>query len=136
MVGKWGTPQWVSIDTSISNNEYAKKDYTKSMYESYLEGCEKANHSNSYRNLKNQFATDVFHDLNSRIADYTFGVKNNLKSNLESDITVLHGGISIDNKGKGKQCFIKADFALRRNGGGHDIMLFEATKNHLSHEKT
>ena len=123
----------VNVDTSANNGEYATREYTKSMYETNLKGHEKAKHANEYRKVKESFNSTILRELNERTADFTFGVKNTSRANLESDLTVFEDGIGIENKGKGKQCFIKSSFALSKRGTGHDIVLIEEPENHLSH---
>lgn len=57
------------------------------------------------------------------------------KSGLEANTDITEGGISIRNRGKGRQCFIKTEFALRRHqqqGELHSLLL-EEPENHLSH---
>ena len=45
---------------------------------------------------------------------------------------IYEDDIGIDNKGTGKQIFIKTDFALNRIGDNVDIVLIEEPENHLS----
>lgn len=126
--------KYVMIDTAISNNEYAHKEYTRNMYECSLEGNEKAKHSFLYRSTKENFSSGVLKELNERVK-YKFGLKNNSKSNFESDLTILDNDIPIEYKGKGQQCFVKANFALSKRKNGHDVVLIEEPENHLSHIK-
>lgn len=126
--------KYVMIDTAISNNEYAHKEYTRNMYECSLEGNEKAKHSFLYRSTKENFSNGVLKELNDRV-EYKFGLKNNSKSNFESDLTILDNNIPIEYKGKGQQCFVKANFALNKRKNGHDVVLIEEPENHLSHSK-
>lgn len=122
----------VLIDTSVNNQEYANREYVRSMYESISQPLQRANLSFQYREAKREFAEVNLQTVNQR-EDYAFGLRNNSKSNLDADLTVLENGISIDYKGKGKQCFIKAEFALARSNGGQDAVLIEEPENHLSH---
>jgi predicted ATP-dependent endonuclease of OLD family len=48
-------------------------------------------------------------------------------------LTIFEGNISIDNKGKGRQCIIKTELALSRNDNDLEIVLLEEPENHLSH---
>ena len=41
--------------------------------------------------------------------------------------------MNMENKGKGKQCFIKAEFALNKKDSDLDVVLIEEPENHLSH---
>ena len=124
--------RWVIIDTAANNNEYATREYIKNMYESILEGHEKASHSFEYRKAKDKYSLEALHGINDRI-EYKFGIKNSSKANLETDLTVIEDGVSIENKGKGRQCFVKASFALAKHKKGQDIILIEEPENHLSH---
>lgn len=121
------------IDNSQISSEYAIKEYVKDMYNSYANGVEKNKHQNEYRKHKESFKTAVLSDLNTRLEEYNFSLKNNSKANLETDLTLSEGEISIDNKGKGKQCFIKTEFALNKKEKNLDIVLIEEPENHLSH---
>ena len=88
---------------------------------------------------KNKFRDVVLKELNCRTDDYSFSIRTNSKSNLESDLTIKEGDIEIENRGKGRQCFIKTDFALQKNESELDIILLEEPENHLrsyKHEET
>jgi putative ATP-dependent endonuclease of OLD family len=121
------------IDNSQVSSEYAIKEYVKDMYNSYADGVEKNKHQNEYRKHKEGFKVSVLSDLNTRLDEYNFSIKNNSKANLETDLTLCEDDISIDNKGKGKQCFIKTEFALNKKEKNLDIVLIEEPENHLSH---
>lgn len=123
------------LDGSQINNEYATREYVKEMYRAKIDDAEKHKHRNEYRNHKRQFRNNVLGELNDRLDSYKFSVVTNSKSNLETDLTITEGDISIENKGKGRQCFIKTEFALHRSSTGNplDVMLLEEPENHLSH---
>lgn len=125
----------VFIDSSQISNEYATRDYIKTLYESNVHDAEKSKHQNEYRRSKEEFKRKVFADLNTKLIDYSFSIKSGSKSCLETDLTISQDEINIENKGKGQQCFIKTDFALRKKVGDHeiDIVLLEEPENHLSH---
>ncbi len=121
------------LDNTQINNEYATKSYIKALYNSSIVDSEKHKHHNEYRKHKEQFRSVVLNDLNERITDYSFSVRTSSKANLESDLTIKEGNIEIENKGKGRQCFIKTDFALQKNERELDLILLEEPENHLSH---
>lgn len=124
------------IDSSQINNEHATREYIKALYNSILSGSEKNKHLNEYRKYKNNYTENVLNDINDRLIDNKFIVQTNSKSNLETDLNISDTtGISIDNKGKGKQCFIKTEFALRIKDRTKelDLVLLEEPENHLSH---
>ncbi|MBA4406572.1 ATP-dependent endonuclease [bacterium] len=123
----------ILLDHSQIGNEYALREYVRDMYYNYIEGAEKQKHFNKYREHKNIYVRETLSNLNSRIENYTFSIKNNSKSNLETDLTLCEGDIDIENKGRGKQCFIKTEFALSKKGNNIDVILIEEPENHLSH---
>lgn len=123
----------ILIDNTQISNEYATRQYVSSMYQSTVENAEKNKHQNEYRKHKKNFKNAVLHELNDKISNYSFSIKTNSKSNLETDLTISENEIEIENKGKGRQCFIKTEFALKKNETDLDIVLIEEPENHLSH---
>jgi len=123
------------LDSSQINNEYATREYVRDLYGSNVDGPEKSKHQNEYRKHKKAFRDKVFAGLNDRLEKYKFAIKTTGKANLETDLTVTENGITIENKGKGLQCFIKTEFALKKpsHGTAIDILLLEEPENHLSH---
>lgn len=123
------------VDSSQINNDYATREYTKVIYNSKAEIGERILHQNEYRRYKSEFRAKVLSDLNERLGSYGFDVRTDTKSNLKTDLTITENGISIENKGKGRQCFIKTEFALQRNNveKSLDVLLLEEPENHLSH---
>lgn len=124
----------ILLDNSQINNNYATKKYISKNYNSWLEDGEKNKHENEYRKNKEEFSNNVLSSLNERIDKlYQFSIKTDSESNFESDLTITEDGIPLDNKGKGRQCFIKTDFALNQKRNKIDIVLLEEPENHLSH---
>lgn len=127
--------KYVVIDNSHISNEYAMRDYIKTMYEENVQEIDRNKNQNEYRRYKEEFRKKVLSDVNDKIKDYAFVLKTGSKANLETDLTISEGEISIENKGKGRQCFIKTDFALKKKNKGDvlDVILIEEPENHLSH---
>ena len=123
----------ILIDNTQISNEYAAKQYVKTMYYSATKDSEKNKHQNEYRKHKQDFKNNVLSDVNGRIDNYSFSIKTNSRANLETDLTISEGSIEIENKGKGRQCFINTEFALRKNESDLDVVLIEEPENHLSH---
>lgn len=121
------------IDTAQTSSEYAMKEYVKDVYTSTATPAERLNHQHQYRVHKDTFKNSVFKPLNDRTVDYSFGIRTGSKSNVETDLAIFENEIGIEHKGKGRQCFIKADLALKRGVANLDIVLFEEPENHLSH---
>jgi len=124
----------ILIDNSQVSSEYAMKEFVKDIYNSSVKNSiEKYTHQHEYRSHKEDFKNNAFKEINARLGEYKFAIKSNSKSNLETDLTIFEGNISIDNKGKGRQCIIKTELALSRNDNDLEIVLLEEPENHLSH---
>lgn len=125
----------VLIDNSQISNEYATRAYVKAIYNSNVDDIEKNKYQNEYRKHRDLFKSNVLFDLNNRIGEYAFTLRSGSRTNLEMDLTISEEGINIENRGKGRQCFIKTEFALQKKHSGKDldIILIEEPENHLSH---
>ena len=121
------------IDSSQINNEYATREYTRSMYAANATVVQRNLHGFEYRKAKSKFKDDVFKTMNDALDTYKFDVRTSSKASVETDIVITEGDIPIDNKGKGRQCFIKTEFALRNREHALDVLLLEEPENHLSH---
>ena len=128
----------IFIDNSLMSSEYAMKEYVKDIFNSSVNDItEKHQLQHDYRILKDKFKKESLSNLNQRLSNNncSFAIKSNSKSNIETDITIYEDDISIDSKGKGRQCFIKTSLALSRSGKCLDLILLEEPENHLSHGK-
>lgn len=121
------------LDSTQINNEYATRSYITTLYHNNVDEIEKNKHHNEYRKHKENFRADVLHDLNERIDGYAFSIRTSTKANLETDLAIRENEIEIENKGKGRQCFVKTDFALQKSQNDLDLILLEEPENHLSH---
>jgi len=123
------------LDNTKINNEYATSSYVRTLYNSSVTSSDRTKHLFEYRNSKVNFKENTLKEVNQRIGEgkYEFSIKNNSKANLESDLTITEGNIDIQNRGKGRQCFIKTEFALQKNENELDFILLEEPENHLSH---
>jgi putative ATP-dependent endonuclease of OLD family len=121
------------IDSSQINNEYATREYTRSMYDVHAEPAERTLHGFEYRKAKNDFTNTIFKPMNDTLETFKFDVRSSPKASLDTDLIITEDGLSIDSKGKGRQCFIKTEFALRNRKKDLDVVLLEEPENHLSH---
>jgi putative ATP-dependent endonuclease of OLD family len=71
--------------------------------------------------------------MNEALDTYKFDVRTSPKASVEMDLIITEGDIPIDSKGRGRQCFIKTEFALRNRERTLDVLLLEEPENHLSH---
>lgn len=123
----------ILIDSSQINSGYATREYTRSMYAASATVAQRNFHSVEYRKAKSKFKNDVFKEMNEALESYKFDLRTSPKASVETDIIITEGEIPIDSKGKGRQCFIKTEFALRDRGPALDVLLLEEPENHLSH---
>lgn len=121
------------IDSSQINNDYAAREYTRSMYAANASVVQRNHHGFEYRKAKAAFRDGVLADVNGEGNVYKFDVRTSPKSSLETDIIITEGDIPIESKGKGRQCFIKTEFALQNREHVVDVLLLEEPENHLSH---
>lgn len=127
----------VLIDSTNMSTEYTTNDFVKRMYIQYTENSasEKATHKSKYRQMRLSYCTEALSSLNNRVppeSNYAFGLKPVSDNSFEKDIMIYENDIAIDNKGTGKQVFIKTDFALEHAGDNVDVILIEEPENHLS----
>lgn len=127
--------RYLAIDSSRIDSDYAAREYTRSVFALHTDVAHRSKLENSYRLNKRNFKNTSLAELNDKLDDYKFSVRTSAKSNLEADLVITEDDIPIENKGKGRQCFIKTEFALRRRAGGNhlDVLLLEEPENHLSH---
>jgi putative ATP-dependent endonuclease of OLD family len=123
----------VLIDNTQINNDYVLSSYTRAMYAANSTVMERNNLGYKYRKVKSDFRDDALNTLNDKLTKYKFDIRSGQKSNLESEIIITEDNIPIGNKGRGKQCFIKTEFALQNSAHAIDLVLIEEPENHLSH---
>ena len=121
------------IDGSQINNEYATREYTRAMYSTHATVAERNLHGFEYRKAKSKFKDEALREMNDKLPSYKFDVRTSPKASVETDIILTEGDIPIESKGKGRQCFIKTEFALRNGERSLDVLLLEEPENHLSH---
>ena len=123
----------LAIDNTKISSELASRAYIKTIYHANTSDTEKHSLKYAYREAKDLYAKNNFSIINARMeGDYGFSVRNNVKANLETDLTICRSGVDIDNLGMGQQCFIRTEFALAKRTN-IDIVLLEEPENHLSH---
>ena len=125
----------ILIDSALIGTEYATRQYTKSLYDANTDIAQRHQNNHAYRQSKAAFKEAALADVNAGIGDFDFAIRNDNKANLELDLMITEQGIPVAQMGKGRQCFIKADFALQQRDGATpiDLILIEEPENHLSH---
>jgi predicted ATP-dependent endonuclease of OLD family len=127
--------KYLALDSSQINNDYATKEYIKTVYENYVDQTDRIKLRNEYRQQKVTFRDTKLKDINDQLPEYQFAIRSSSKSNLETDLNIVEDDVPIENKGKGRQCFIKTEFALKQHDENKklDVLLLEEPENHLSH---
>lgn len=120
------------IDSSLINNEHATREYTRSMYAAHASVAQRNLHGFEYRKAKAKFKDDIFKTLNDGLDAYKFDIRTSPKASVETDIIITEDNIPVESKGKGRQCFIKTEFALRNREHALHVLLLEEPENHLS----
>jgi putative ATP-dependent endonuclease of OLD family len=120
------------IDSSRINNEYAAREYTRSMYAAHASTAQRNMHGFEYRKAKAKFKNEVFGTMNDTLDAYKFDVRTSPKASVDTDIIITENNIPVDSKGMGRQCFIRTEFALRDQEHALHVLLLEEPENHLS----
>lgn len=121
------------IDSTQINNKTATNRYVHDLYESQVAKNDQIKLKNKYREQKINFKKDNLNSLSPSNNTYNFAIKSNSESNLLTDLTIEEDGVAIENRGKGRQCIIKTEFALAQSSSGLSFALLEEPENHLSH---
>lgn len=119
----------VLIDNSVRKNNLFDS-YSKRIFNNNKELTERQNLSYQFRKNIQNFVNENTEQLN--INDYNFGIDEN-KTVLENLLDLKSDGVSIQNKGKGKENLIKTEIALEVES---DLILLEEPENHLSYINT
>ena len=124
----------ITIDNTCNHNtSYSMDEYVRAIFHSRLTTEQRVETKHKYHNHKFDFAKDVLSPFNDE--NYAFSLKNDSDCNLETDITIIKDGVSVDNKGTGMQCFIKTELSLSKMGDDIDVVLLEEPESHLSYTK-
>lgn len=125
------------LDSSKIDSEHAAREYTRALFAANISANDRCRLQSAYRQAKLQFADQHLKDTNSRTDGFSFGLRTSSRTNLETDLSIHESSLPLELRGKGRQCQIKTEFALKRGSGdGLDVLLIEEPENHLSHAST
>ncbi|NBD25542.1 ATP-dependent nuclease [Paenibacillus glycinis] len=119
----------VLIDNSIRKNNLFDS-YSKRIFNNNIKVRDRQHLSYQFRKNIQNFITENNEQLN--IKEYNFGIDED-KTVLENLLDLKSDGVSIQNKGKGKENLIKTEIALEVEC---DLILLEEPENHLSYINT
>ncbi|MFV9671517.1 ATP-dependent nuclease [Pantoea sp. KXB25] len=123
------------LDSARIDSDHAANEYTRAVYGVSVPLADRYRLESTWRQQKNHFREQHLSGVNSALDAYQFSVRSGVKAGLEANLDITEEGISIRNRGKGRQCLIKTEFALRRREeqGELHALLLEEPENHLSH---
>lgn len=119
----------VLIDNSIRKNNLFDS-YSKRIFNNNIKVTDRQNLSYQFRKNIQGFVNENTEQLN--LKEYNFGIDED-KTVLENLLDLKSDGVSIQNKGKGKENLIKTEIALEVES---DLILLEEPENHLSYINT
>lgn len=123
------------LDSARIDSDHAAQEYTRAVFGVSVSLAERYRLESTWRQQRNYFREQHLSGINGALDTCQFSVSYGGKAGLEANLDITEDGIPVRHRGKGRQCFIKTEFALRRreeNGELHALLL-EETENHLSH---
>jgi len=125
----------LALDSSKIDSDHAAREYTRAVFGLHADTSERHKLENQYRRGKDSFRNEYLGPLNRKLSDYQFSVRSGSRSNLEVDLVITEDNIPLESRGKGRQCFLKTQFALSKHKVGKQlhVLLLEEPENHLSH---
>ncbi len=123
------------LDSARIDSDHAAQEYTRTLFSVNVPVAERYRLENTWRQQKNLFHEEQLSAINEGFETCQLGIRSGPHSRLEASLDITEDGISVRNHGKGRQCFIKTEFVLRRREQhrGLDALLLEEPENHLSH---
>lgn len=125
----------VLLDSARIDSDHAAQEYIRAVYGVNVPLPDRYRLENTWRQQKNLFREQHLSGVNNGLEAYQFSVRSGARACLEANLDITEEGVPIRNRGKGRQCFIKTEFALRRREqqGELHALLLEEPENHLSH---
>ncbi len=121
----------VTIDNSNIDTSNSFNYYNKMLFNNAYDSSQRIKIKDSFRNSLNDTCSSLdlkISDSNSR----SFGV-NEKKVIFENIVSIVDGGILLENKGKGQENLVKTEIAIDKKKDILDLVLIEEPENHLSH---
>lgn len=123
------------LDSARIDSDHTANEYTRAVWGVSVPLADRYRMENTWRQQKNHFREQHLAEINSAIDTYQFSGRYGGKAGFEANLDITEEGISIRSRGKGRQCFIKTESALRRREEQRELhaLLLEEPENHLSH---
>ncbi len=125
------------LDSARIDTDHAAQEYTRTLYNVKCRCLRRYRLENSWRQQKDRFQELHLSAIIEEIETCQFGIRSGMRAGLEASLDIMEDRIPIRDRGKGRQCFIKTEFALRRREQHKelDVQLLEEPEKHLSHVK-
>ncbi|ADO08000.1 predicted ATP-dependent endonuclease of the OLD family (plasmid) [Pantoea vagans C9-1] len=125
------------LDSARIDTDHAAQEYTRTLYNVKCRCLRRYRLENSWRQQKDRFQELHLSAIIEEIETCLFGIWSGMRAGLEASLNIMEDRIPIRDRGKGRQCFIKTEFALRRREQHKelDVQLLEEPEKHLSHVK-
>lgn len=122
------------LDNTRIDSEYAAREYIRSVFESHTDPKERSRLENLYRKSKGDFGQLHLAAIKKEDEETRFALRSSTRANLATDLSITEKNIPLEARGRGRQCFVKTDFALSRKAAksGLELLLIEEPENHLS----
>lgn len=123
---------YLHLDTTTIDSAFAAKSYVKQIYDAVSTESQRCTLSTKYRSARDEFSNKELKVLPA-VERSNFSLRNDMKSSLDQNLIIEEDGINLEQKGKGRQVYVKTDFALNQQGDRSlDFILIEEPENHLS----
>jgi len=122
--------KYVAINTSEQASSASFNYYNKRIFNNTYSDSDKLNYKNDFRNRVKRAFNDIA--LENIDTDKKFAIDNK-RIILENVLTITENGIALENKGKGRENFIKTQIALDKAKERTEVITIEEPENHLSH---
>ena len=125
----------LKLDSARIDTDHAAQEYTRTLYNVNVAVSDRYPLENSWRQQKDRFQEQHLSAINQEIETCQFGIRSGMRAGLEASLDIMEDGVPIRDTGKGRQRFIKTEFALRRREQHKklDVLLLGEPENHLSH---
>ncbi len=103
------------LDSARTDTDHAAQGYTHTLYNMNVAVSDRYRLENSWRQQKDRFQKQHLSAINEEIETCQFGIRSGMRAGPEASLDIMEDGIPIRDRGKGRQCFIKTEIALRRH---------------------
>lgn len=119
----------ISIDTTSGSATQSFNAYSRNLFQSVCDDEKRAKLKTDFQSKINVASKDI--EFPRLIGGRDFCIDSK-KLILENLLSILDGGIQIENRGSGMECLIKTELAINKEDHIKGTILMEEPENHLS----